>query len=403
MARPRLLFAWELGAHFGHVSKMAEIARALGERADIFVAAQEPASFRALAPDLPVTLLPAPFTPFRPPETPGYRAVSYPDVLRHVGWREPGPLAALVEAWGALFGLVRPDMIVAQAAPTALLAARAAGLRAATVGSGYDAPPRAEPMPPFYHWLDGEAEKAAAPEAAALEAANAALRLRGGKEMGAFADLFRGGPFLLSTFAEIDHYGDRKRFEPDHPPYLGQLVTLDQGAELAWRKGAARRIFAYLRPGGTAFEAGVEALAARPKEEDVILAAPGAPAALKARLEGGPVRLVDGPARLGPLLKRCDLGVSHGSNGVAAAFLLAGVPQVALPTQSEQVMIARALGEGGFGLGLVGRYGAREAGAAVDRALGSPIPRERAGALAKRMKGARPAAETAADALMEAV
>ncbi len=403
MGKPRLLFAWELGAHFGHVSKIAEIARALGGRAELFVAAQDPASFRALAPDLPVTLLPAPFAPVRAPETAEDKAVSYPDVLRHVGWHAAAPLAALAEAWGALFGLVRPDMIVAQAAPTALLAGRAAGLRVATVGSGYDAPPRGEPMPPFFFWLDGQAEKAATREAAVLETANAALRLRGGPEMGAFADLFRAGPFILATFPEIDHYGDRYRFEPGHPPYLGQLVTLDQGAALTWREGAARRIFAYLRPGGAPFDAATEALAARPAEEDVILAAPGAPEALKARLAGGPVRLIDGPVRLDGLLETCDLGISHGSNGAAAAFLLAGVPQVALPTQAEQVMIARALGEGGFGLGLAGRYGAREATAAIDRVLGSPIPRERASAVAKRMSGAQPAAEAAAEALIEAV
>lgn len=403
MAPPRLLFAWELGAHFGHVSKITEIVRALGPRAEVFVAAREPAAFRALAPDLPVTLLPAPAAPPRPPASVEDQGISYPDDLRHVGWHAPAPLAALVESWGALFALVKPAMIVAQAAPTALLAARAAGFRAATVGSGYDAPPRGAPMPPFFHWMEGRAEEAARREARVLEKANAALRLRGGPEMGAFADLMRAGPFLLATFPEIDHYGDRSRFEPDHPPYLGQLMTQDRGEALTWRKGARRRIFGYLRPGSAIFDAAVEALAARAGEADVILAAPGASAALKARFAAGPLRLVDGPARLDQLLEACDLGVSHGSNGVAAGFLLAGVPQVALPTHAEQIMVARALGEGGFGLGLVGRYGAREAGAAMDRVLEAPVPKERAAAVAARMKGARPAGEAVAEALLVAL
>jgi hypothetical protein len=58
---PRILLAWELGQNFGHVSKTATVAGRLAGRARLFVAVKDAAAFRRVAPDLPCTLLPAPF------------------------------------------------------------------------------------------------------------------------------------------------------------------------------------------------------------------------------------------------------------------------------------------------------------------------------------------------------
>lgn len=385
MSAPRILFAWELGAHFGHAATIAEIVRALDGRAEVFLAARKPENVRSIAPDLKARLLPAPAIAVRPPRSNEDRGVSYPDDLRHVGWSDPETLSALMECWESLYDLVRPDLIVAQAAPTALLAARGRGETTATVGSGYDMPPRVSPMPPFAFWREDLRAPVQEREARVLATANEALKRRGKPPLAAFADALRSDLTFLATFAEIDHYAPRARFEPDHPPYLGQLFTIDAGVELDWRKGAARRIFAYLRPGGPVFDAAVEALAARPAEEDAILAAPGAPEAVKARLRGTAVRLIDGPVRLDRLLPDCDIGVSHGSNGVAAAFLASATKQLCLPTHGEQLMIARAIGDAGYGLGIAGGYGAKEIGESLDKLAAATTLTARLEAAAARM------------------
>lgn len=396
--KPRLLFCWELGARFGHAAKIEGIVRALGGRAEVSVAARFPTEIRALAPDLPVRLLPAPqFPPPRGGEPP----LSYPDALRASGWGDADALSALVEAWEGLFALAKPDLIVIQAAPTALLAARAAGRPAAMVGGGFDAPPRARPMPPFFFWREALHAEAAAREAPAVAAANAALARRRARPLEAFADLLDGAePWLLAAWPELDHYGDRSRFEPGGPPHLGQIAALDRGAEAEWRPGARRRILAYLQPSGPAAEAGFAALAGLGPGDDAILACPGADAALASRFAGTPVRLVPGPVRLDRLLPETDLGLGHGSSGFAGALLAAGVPQLSLPVHAEQVMVARALGEAGIGLGLAGRYGAAEAGRAMEDALASVPLRARARAAAARAARTPRPAEAAADALM---
>ena len=400
MARPHLLFAWELGENFGHIAKMLGVIRALGDRAEVTVAVRDPAALRRMAPGLPLRLLPAPVAPtLRPPDADGPGA-SYPDVLRWCGWHAPEPLAALLESWRALFALLRPDVVIGQAAPTALLAARGGPWRTALLGSGYDAPPRAAPMPPLRWWMDGEAARAADREARVLADANAALARLSLPPLARFADALSVDRFWLACWREIDHYGDRARWEPDHPPYLGQIAETAAGAALDWRDGDRRRLFAYLRHGRTGFAQAAAMFATPAPDWDVIVAAPGAPPAATAPMAAAGARVVDGPVRLDRLLPRCDLGLHHASNGVTAALLAAGAPQIGLPGQTEQLMCARALGDAGLGLALAGRYDAAALRGVVDRALAAPRLKAACRAAAARLAAAPdPRPRIAAEAL----
>lgn len=409
MARPRLLFVWELGRNLGHASKIREVAAALGGLAEVVVAAREPTAFARLAGGFDGTVLPAPHAPPDPPRRAEDIGRSYPDDLRHCGWAGPDRLAALLRAWRALIAEVGPDLLVTQAAPTAILAARGLPLAVAVLGSGYDLPPRAAPMPPFRWWEPGEASMVAGREPAVVAVANAALaRIGGGPPLSVFADLFAGATACLATVPALDHYRPRSRWEAAPPPCLGQLVTVEAGASLRWREGAGPRVFAYLSPAAAVFPAAAEALARLGRQADVILAAPGlgapAQAALAARLAAGGVRAVDGPVRLDALREETDLCISHASNGVVAAFLAAGVPQLGLPTHIEQMMIARVLADQAAGVAVAGAIDAAALHRLTGRALGSARLRGAAQAVAAGIATGTPAdpAGTVAAMLLDA-
>lgn len=367
--RPRILVLWELGANYGHIVKMATIARPLSRAAEIVIAARDPVAMRQFAPDLDARLLAAPCAPPARPGLAGDRGRSYADMMRHCGWHDAETLAALLGSWRALFDLVAPDMIVGQAAPTGLLAARGGPWSTVLLGSGFDAPPRCAPMPPFRWWEPGAGASLAAREAQVVRSANAALDRLRLPRIEAFRDVLDTDIVLLAAFEALDQYRPRLRWEPDHPPYQGHLYAPSTGAALQWRERACRRILAYLRPGKAGFPQASAVLAAAPRDWDVILASPGIPRQLAARLAAAGVRVVDGPVRLDALLPRCDLGISHGSNGMAAAFLAAGVPQIALPSQLEQVMCARVLSDQTLGVGLIGGHSPGDLRAAIERAL----------------------------------
>lgn len=372
MALPRILFAWEMGENYGHIDKIMAIVRALDGRAEVFAAVREPIALRRLAPDMDLRLLAAPHAPVAKPHDATGTGACFPDVLRWCGWQGPQALAALLESWRTLFELVNPDVVVGQSAPTALLATRGGPWRTALLGYGYDAPPRATPMPPLRWWKPGEAERAAKAEARVLSDANTALDHLGMPRMQAFRDSMDVDRYLLASFAELDHYGDRSRWEPDHEPYLGQLFETSAGVELDWRGDARYRIFAYLRPQRPGFAQALEVFAAPSPDWDIIFAAPGIVPSDAARLSAAGVQVVDGPIRLDRLLPRCSLGIHHASNGTTNALLVAGVPQVGLPTHTEQMMCARALADAGLGAGMGGRYDAVALRGVIERVLSQP-------------------------------
>lgn len=100
-----------------------------------------------------------------------------------------------------------------------------------------------------------------------------------------------------------------------------------------------------------------------------MLAVPGLPAGAAGSLRAAGLRVVDGPVRLDRLLPGADLLVSHASNGIVAAGLTAGVPQVLLPTQTEQAMLARVLGAQNLGIALPLRSDAQAAAGAIAQEL----------------------------------
>jgi UDP:flavonoid glycosyltransferase YjiC (YdhE family) len=141
---------------------------------------------------------------------------------------------------------------------------------------------------------------------------------------------------------------------------------------LRWEGDGRARVLAYLRPGTHGFAAAARALIARSRDSDIVLAAPGVPAAAAGTLRKAGLRVVDGPVRLDLLLPEADLMVSHGSNGVVAASLVAGVPQVLLPTQTEQFMLTRTVAAQRLAIGLGGRAEPATVGRAVSEACESP-------------------------------
>ncbi len=394
--RPRLLFAWELGDNFGHAGKIVCVARALADRYDVFIAAKNPGAIRQMAPDLDARLLPAPVVKTRnmqPDEAPG---ASFPGMLLQDGWDDPATLAPFVEAWWNLFDLVEPDVLIAQAAPTALLAARGLEMRRVILGSGYDNPPCATPMPLLFPEQAGAADTAARQEAMALATANATLEAAGQPAMAHFCDLLKVDLSLLVTWPELDHYEDRDALQPDLPPFIGPLAVREAGTEVGWVGRDGPRIFAYLRPGSPQSVAAFGALLAMAPRADIVIASPGIIDKEADLLRGAGAQVIDGPVRLAPLLERCDLGISHAGNGTATALLLAGVPQLFLPTQMEQTLFARTLGRRGFGLGIGGRYGKAEVAQAIDRVLGS---REMQRRIDSALEGIRAHEETPAEVL----
>ena len=89
----------------------------------VLLAAREVAHAATVLEGTGVTLLAAPFKlgpASEGPQTP----CSFAHILHNVGWDSEVGLGGLVDAWRAIYEMVKPDVIVCEHSPTALLAAR---------------------------------------------------------------------------------------------------------------------------------------------------------------------------------------------------------------------------------------------------------------------------------------
>ena len=257
-------------------------------------------------------------------------------------WPWPGACA-----WLALFEMAQPDALLLDHAPTALLAARLAGLSRTVFGTGFEIPPDRTPYPCFRTWEAIPIERLAHSDRQALANINAVRTMHGKPPQDTLQELFQGAGKALVTLPELDHYGARPGER-----YLGPIFAAPGGAKAAWPPGEGKRILAYLRPDVPGFQAMVAALAAH--TGPVVLVVPNAPAAWAARLATPRLAVHTGPVDFGPLLTGCDLGVCYGGSGTLSQFLLAGVPQVVMPKNAEQYLGAKRIEEVGAGL-LIGK------------------------------------------------
>ena len=338
----RIALAWELGGSIGHALSCAGLARALHARGHAIALALRELKPLALVPESDA------YDIFQAPRNPreamgvGIPA-SYAEILLGCGYRDVAELTAQLGAWRTLLENWKPDFLVADFAPTALLAARSLGIGRATYGNGFFTPPRLTPLPAFRVDSTPDMERLRRADAAALAGANGALARFEAPALPALADLFAGDEEFLCTFPELDHYGSRPR-----SGYWGPRLRVDLGHDVRWPHGSGARVLVYVQKDSPHLDALIAALAEG--SHRVMAYVPGIDDARRERLAARHRIVLDRPARLDNVLRECDLLVCHGGE-IAGGALASGVPVLVIPTHYEQYLTARcvdALGCGGW-------------------------------------------------------
>lgn len=376
-SRPRILFAWEMGAHLGHLARdlpLARDCRAAG--CEVLFAAHD---LRAAAPLLGVegfSLLPAP----RPQRSFERRPppFNFADLLMHEGYGPADALGPALDAWRGLLQVVQPALVVYNHAPGALLAAHVAGLPVLLLGTAFEIPPKETPLPSLRPWEPMPETLRHGAERAWIDAVNPQLRARGATPLRRMADLYDPAHVHLTTFAGLDVFGPRSDTH-----YLGPVYALPTPpAAVHWEGRSPRRIVCYLRPGVPGVEALLQAL--QHSGAEVVCAVPGLPPAWPQRFDA--LRFLPHAVDLGALLPQADLAVTYGA-GTIATCVLAGVPVLVIPHVIEQYLAGLALERTGAGLVLRKERTPSHCGELLARLLGEPTWRQAATAFAAANAG----------------
>jgi UDP:flavonoid glycosyltransferase YjiC (YdhE family) len=240
-----------------------------------------------------------------------------------------------------LFQLFQPDVVVADYSPTALLAARIAKIPAVCIDNGFGLPPNFAPLPSIRRWESITEQRLQHAEETALRSINSVSLSFGGSALERLVDLFNTEGTVLTTFAELDHYGPRNETE-----YVGPIFSNAGGQSVQWQGTHRRKVLAYLRPSVPGIDNLLKALAEL--DAEVICVVPG----LKRlnRAIANRLRVYVNPVRLDDIILTADLVVSYAGSGMVCCALLAGVPLLLVPQNVEQYMFSCRVDELGAGL-----------------------------------------------------
>ncbi len=371
----RVLIAWELGEAFGHIARCLQLAQnfvARGYKVTLVLKDIRLPTEQITA--LGITVLPAPLTPYtranRSPQ------INYADVLRANGFAASSDVTVRLTAWQRIFSSIQPSVLVADHAPTALLAARLADIPYLSIGNGFAIPPDVFPWPSIRPWEAVSKRALSTAEHRLDHVVATAQKALGHSRAVRMRDLF-GARDILDTFAELDHYGPRP-----NRCYVGPIISLPQTMRIAWQNKKAPHVLAYLRPSLPGFRAILQAL--NRLDAEVLCVVPGMYPEAAKRFATKRLRIALAPIDLPPLLENTDLVLGYGNSAFSTQALLAGAPLLMRPRYIEQALFAHRVEILGAGQLLNGQIEADTVKTSLQELLSQPVYRQAASTFQSR-------------------
>ncbi len=337
-----ILCAWEIGGDLGHISRLSAIVKTLeleGHR--LVLVLKDLSRAYPFFSDTQATLMQAPI--WLPKISMQRPIACLADTLLCMGYLEADPLDCLLQAWESIIELVKPDLVIFDYAPTAMLAFRNNPLPKIMVGTGFADPSSDHPIVDWrpYPQDDQLIERQ---ELRVLEQINILLRRRGKIELTHLTELFAVDRVVISTFPELDLYGGKRK----NTDYCVGSTAIVVDAPVNFISDDRPRILAYLKPGYPHIEMLVSALARC--KASVFIACPKGAEKLFAPYVSNRFQFSTELVDLQGAMSSVDLFVGHGNASSCKESLVAGNPMVVLPIQLEQLLTGKKIQEAGFGV-----------------------------------------------------
>ena len=336
-----VLYAWEFGAALGHIGTFLPIAKTLREHGHtVNWVVTHPHQAARLLHQAGFDWMQAPMRPEQRRDGP---PLNYGDILLRFGYADSDDLLGLIVAWRTLLQLTNAQIVLADHAPTAILAARSLGIPVMLFGSGFFAPPQLHPTPYLRPWQPVAIESLANIDLQVVSVINRVLAQFDRPPITYLAELFQVEEDTLLSFPELDHYPNRG------PARYWGMLPAAIATDVTWPDAPGPRVFAYLRPETPHLEAALAAL--HQLRGAAIIYAPGVSAELLARYSAPHLFFSPVPVDLNKIAAQANAGVTYASPAATVAFLLAGKPVLMIPGHLEQYLFARRVEELGAGLG----------------------------------------------------
>ncbi len=339
MAR-RVLLAWEFGEGLAHVMLLAGVARelrALSENIELVFALRDIDPGLSVGIDAhlivetPRRFIKPGFTPLTTLQPHRTFGGMIGEALVDESWES----LRYFEEWDLLIAAARPDVIIADYAPSATMLA-AKRVPAVACGIGYSLPPVDLPtFPPV--------TKAAGPfyasEEELLERFNVVLRHVGARVLERLPQINEADAYGLCTVPDLDPYADFPGRD-----WLGSIMP--DGVPVMEDRHSGG--LAYFHQKQQFDDAILDGLIRSGVEIDIYMGEPMR--RTRKRTQGTSLRLSDEPFSLRRAMPGRAVAIHQGSLGFCSAAAFAGVPQVMLPRHQEHYSNSRSLVAKGVGI-----------------------------------------------------
>ncbi|MET0438841.1 MAG: hypothetical protein ABW043_15230 [Devosia sp.] len=328
VGRPRVLLAWEGGAGRGHAVTLKVIAQALHDEVFCDAALCRLDHASELQPHCDSVFQGARLSVNRSRrEAAGNPHVAtWGDFLGDLNFWNPQFLIAQIKWWLDTIKARKSQLVVADFAPCAQLAAQIAGIPSVAVGTGYSVPPSGLDRFPF---LLPEYTKLVFAEDELLRAVNMALVHFGARPLARLSDIYSESTAMPRTISGLDPYKGARR-APLLPPLNERLPRPD---------GSGDEVFFYFSASETENHALVDALIGLDLPMRAFI--PGASAETKELFIEAGVTVETRPSSFEEINRRSRLLLHSGQHGTLCMGLGMGIGQVAFPQHLEHHFHAR--------------------------------------------------------------
>lgn len=340
--RKHVLCTWEYGGDLGHLTRLANITRKLEQRNyKVTVALKDLSRAATVFAGTGASLLQAPV--WLPKITLNRPIACLADSLLLLGYLEPDGLHGLYQGWQALTRFVKPDLVLYDYSPTAMLANQPLNLPSISVGTGFWDP---EPGHPIADWRPQPYtdQLIARQEARLLDSINR-VRLREQlSPLPQFSELYRGVHAIISTFPALDIYADTR----SNALYRPLSVNASPRLAVQFPAGDGPTIIAYLKPQYAHLDLLLKGLS-RSKAR-VFVACPGGQDAQFKPYASARFAYSTGVVELEKGIADADLFLGHGNMGSVVHSLEHGTPLAIIPIHQEQLLTGQRVHKTGAGV-----------------------------------------------------
>ncbi|VUD66052.1 hypothetical protein TDB9533_03492 [Thalassocella blandensis] len=343
----KILFTWELGMGLGHLMGIKSFCELLKGH-ELHLAAKDLRHVGSIFSGVDIEIHQAPFlqggigNPVEP-------AFCYSHILHNCGFSEKKVLSSLVRAWQNLFFAVKPDVVVFEHSPTALLAAVHLNFKKIGIGTGFTSPSPSKPMGLFFPDSTSEQgrNKLVEFECGLLKTLNEVLFDLHMSPLESLQSLFAQlDKSIVSGVPALDHFCERRNEYGAYVDYTG-IPKPEKATNPAWPEVEGKRIFAYTH---RFHKLPLLLSALKQSRQPSIVYSSSITHELISQFSAENLRFFNSPLDVDEISKTCSFAITNGNYNLSSQLLLRGIPLVIVPLHREQQIFANIVEKTGAGV-----------------------------------------------------